>query len=147
VIELVPMTRADLPAVTELERALFPEDPWSEGMLRDELRARDRYYLIAREDGDLIAYGGVANLAGEAHIMTIGVRTDRRRAGLGARLLEALLERAAAWQCTRVLLEVAADNEAARRLYERYGFAPIGVRRNYYPATRTDAVVMAREQQ
>ena len=145
-IELHQMTRAHLRAVTELERELFPDDPWSERTLRDEISAPRRYYLVATDGDDLVAYGGIADLAGEAHVMTIGVRTDSRRAGLGSQLLEALLARAAIWRCTRVLLEVAADNEAARQLYTRHGFAPIGVRRNYYESTGTDAVVMARDQ-
>ena len=144
--ELHPMTRAHLAAVTELERELFPDDPWSERTLREELAAPDRYYLVARDGADLVGYAGIADLAGEAHIMTIGVRADRRRTGIGSLLLDALLERAAAWRCDRVLLEVAADNEAAQQMYARRGFVAFGIRRNYYPATGTDAVVMAREQ-
>lgn len=145
-IELHRMTRAHLRAVTELERVLFPADPWSERTLREELSARHRHYLVATDGEDLVGYGGIADLAGEAHIMTIGVRADHRRAGLGGLLLEALLAQAAGWGCSRVLLEVGADNAAARQLYARHGFAPIGVRKNYYEATGTDAVVMAREQ-
>jgi [ribosomal protein S18]-alanine N-acetyltransferase len=146
VIELHPMTRTHLPAVSALERELFPADPWSERTLRSELSAPRRYYLVAADGPELVGYAGLADQAGEAHIMTIGVRADHRRAGVGRQLLEALLDQAAQWQCTRVLLEVAADNEPARNLYERYGFRPIGLRRNYYPATGTDAVVMSREQ-
>jgi [ribosomal protein S18]-alanine N-acetyltransferase len=146
VIELHPMTRTHLRAVADLERELFADDPWSERTLREELAGPDRYYLVAQEGTDLVGYGGVANLAGEAHVMTIGVRTDRRRAGLGSLLLAGLLAQTTRWRCTRVLLEVAADNAAAQQLYAKHGFVPIGVRRRYYPATGTDAVVMAREQ-
>jgi [ribosomal protein S18]-alanine N-acetyltransferase len=43
-----------------------------------------------------------------------------------------------------MLLEVRPTNEAALRLYQRYGFERIGVRRGYYPAHggREDAIVM-----
>jgi len=146
VIELLPMTGAHLPAVSELERVLFPDDPWSERTLRAELAAPNRHYLVAADGPDLVGYGGIADLAGEAHIMTIGVREDHRRNGIGGRLLRALLDQAAVWRCARVLLEVAADNQAAQAMYARHGFTAIGVRKNYYAATGTDAVVMAREQ-
>jgi [ribosomal protein S18]-alanine N-acetyltransferase len=44
-----------------------------------------------------------------------------------------------------VLLEVRATDEATQGLYRRRGFAPIGVRPNYYPLSGEDALVMRRE--
>jgi len=145
VIALHPMQRAHVRAVAHLERELFAEEPWSERTLADELAEPGRYYLVALEDEQVVGYGGLADFGAEAHVMTLGVRADRQRLGLGAWLLAALLEEAARRRIGRVLLEVAADNDAAQRLYTRHGFQPIGVRRNYYQATGTDAVVMVRE--
>jgi ribosomal-protein-alanine N-acetyltransferase len=146
VISLHPMRRAHVRPVALLERALFAEEPWSERTLIDELSEPGRYYLVAQEDDDeIVGYAGLADFGSEAHVMTLGVRADRQRVGLGARLLTALLDEAATRRIGRVLLEVAVDNEAARRLYTRYGFEPIGIRKRYYQATGTDAVVMVRE--
>uniref|UniRef100_UPI0015EFFD8C GNAT family N-acetyltransferase n=1 Tax=Streptomyces phytophilus TaxID=722715 RepID=UPI0015EFFD8C len=64
--------------------------------------------------------------------------------GLGPRLLEALLAAARRFGCREVLLEVRVDNERAQRLYERHGFAVIGVRRGYYQPGNVDALVMRR---
>ncbi|NED54826.1 GNAT family N-acetyltransferase, partial [Micromonospora aurantiaca] len=94
---LRPMTEADLPAVHRLERALFPEDAWSEEMLRGELaeQPRTRHYVVAEEpDGEIVGYAGLAAAGGQADVQTIGVRADRRKSGVGAALLTALLNEA-----------------------------------------------------
>jgi ribosomal-protein-alanine N-acetyltransferase len=144
VIELHSMRQAHVRAVATLERDLFAEEPWSERVLADELAAPGRYYLVALEEEQVVGYGGLADFGTEAHVMTLGVRADRQRHGLGDRLLAGLLTEASRRRIDRVLLEVAADNDAARRLYARHGFRPVGVRKNYYQATGTDAVVMLR---
>jgi ribosomal-protein-alanine N-acetyltransferase len=59
-------------------------------------------------------------------------------------LLESLLAYAAERGAHRVLLEVAADNAPAQRLYAAHGFQPVGLRRGYYQPSNTDAVVMMR---
>ena len=141
-IELHPMKRAHVRSVAALERDLFVEEPWSERVLADELVAPGRYYLVAMEEEQVVGYGGIADFGTEAHVMTLGVRADHQRRGLGDRLLSALLTEAGRRRIDRVLLEVATDNDAARRLYARHGFRRVGIRRNYYQATGTDAVVM-----
>ena len=144
-IVLQPMTGAHLPAVAELERQLFADEPWSDRMLAGELAQPGRYYLVALDGEQVVGYGGMADFSTEGHVMNIGVRADRQRAGIGAQLLGALLAEATRRRIPRVLLEVAADNDAAQRLYTRHGFRPIGLRKNYYQATGTDAVVMVRD--
>lgn len=62
--------------------------------------------------------------------------------GLGARLLTDLLRAATAFECVEVLLEVRVDNTRAQKLYERFGFEPIGFRRGYYQPGNADALVM-----
>jgi ribosomal-protein-alanine N-acetyltransferase len=141
------MTEADLPAVLELERVLFPEDAWSEGMFRAELRQRPytRYYVLAEEGpGALIGYAGLATAEGTGDVQTIGVRHAHWGRGVGAALLSALLAEAAARGCGEVFLEVRADNARAKKLYRRFGFEEIGVRKRYYQPSGVDAIVMCR---
>ncbi|WP_235834028.1 ribosomal protein S18-alanine N-acetyltransferase [Actinomadura logoneensis] len=141
------MTAADLPAVHALEQALFPEDAWSEQMLRDELadQPRTRHYVVAEDAGEIIGYAGLAAAADQADVQTIGVRSDRRGSGVGAALLTELLDEASRRGSAQVFLEVRADNDPARRLYERFGFVRVGLRRRYYQPSGVDAVVMCRE--
>jgi [ribosomal protein S18]-alanine N-acetyltransferase len=139
------MTLADLPAVHRLEEVLFPEDAWSVEMLRGELddQPRTRHYVVAAEpDGEIIGYAGLAAAGGQGDVQTIGVQADRQGQGVGAALLTALLEEARLRDCDMVYLEVRADNERARRLYERFGFRRVGVRRRYYQPSGVDAIVM-----
>ncbi|GAA1811188.1 ribosomal protein S18-alanine N-acetyltransferase [Actinomadura chokoriensis] len=146
-VALRSMTEADLPAVHRLERALFPEDAWSEEMLRGELaeQPRTRHYVVAEEpDGEIVGYAGLAAAGGQADVQTIGVRADRRKSGVGAALLTALLNEAVRRNSEAVFLEVRADNDAAHRLYERFGFVRVGLRKRYYQPSDVDAIVMSR---
>ncbi len=141
------MTTADLPAVMVLERALFPEDAWTEGMLRGELTEQPatRFYVVAEDSAELVGYAGLCAVGAEADVQTIGVRSDHEGRGIGSALLTALLEEAAARGCDAVYLEVRADNDRARLLYERFGFVRIGLRRKYYQPSGVDAIVMRRQ--
>lgn len=146
------LTADDLPAVLCLEHDLFPEDAWSEEMLCGELddQPRTRHYVVAEETsgepGELIGYAGLAAAGGQGDVQTIGVRADRRGRGVGAALLTELLEEARRRHCEAVFLEVRADNEQARALYERFGFRQVGVRKHYYQPSGTDAIVMCRRE-
>lgn len=84
--------------------------------------------------------------AGEAEILTIAVDPRARRQGLGLLLLDGAAIWAAAHGAERLLLEVAADNPAARGLYQKAGFTTVGRRRGYYGRGKqapADAEVMA----
>ena len=85
---------------------------------------------------------GIWCMTGEAHIVTIAVRPEHRRQGIGEVLLVAALE--AAWEAGQgeVTLEHRISNEAARALYEKYGFTKVGVRSRYYSDNHEDAVLM-----
>ncbi|MEU1627548.1 ribosomal protein S18-alanine N-acetyltransferase [Streptomyces sp. NPDC020096] len=137
----------DIEPVMALEEALFPDDAWSRGMFWSELagarhREATRYYVVAEESGRIVGYAGLAAVAGTGDVQTIAVATDYWGTGLGARLLGDLLRQATAMECREVLLEVRVDNTRAQRLYERFGFEPIGFRRGYYQPGNVDALVM-----
>ncbi|MGW0830889.1 ribosomal protein S18-alanine N-acetyltransferase [Streptomyces prunicolor] len=152
----------DIDPVLELEKELFPEDAWSRGMFWSELaHARGaeatRRYLVAEVDGDeyesgvrVIGYAGLATAgtasdsgsAAGADIQTIAVARDHWGTGLGSTLLTELLTAASEFECAEIMLECRVDNIRAQKLYERFGFAPIGFRRGYYQPGNVDALVM-----
>ncbi len=137
----------DIDRVLELEKELFPEDAWSRGMFWSELaHARGdgatRRYLVAEDDGRLVGYAGLASSGDLGDVQTIAVARDQQGTGLGARLLTELLRAATAFECAEVMLECRVDNTRAQKLYERFGFAPIGFRRGYYQPGNVDALVM-----
>lgn len=139
-------TEADIATVMELEHALFGDEAWTEGMLRDELAGDDRHYLVAECDGDVVGYAGLCVYAEEAFVQTIAVRADQQRRGIGRALLRALIAEADARKAGSLLLEVRSDNTAAQALYAEHGFLPVGLRKGYYQPSGADAVVMRREQ-
>lgn len=150
-VTLRAMHWRDLDAVVALERLLFPEDAWSPDTFRSELAGvpRRRHYLVAVADGaagaeQVVGYGGLAAGRSEGDVQTLAVHPDRWGAGLGSALLAALLEEAARRGCDQVFLEVRVDNERAQRLYRRFGFEPVRVRRHYYQPSGADALVMRR---
>ncbi|OKI68998.1 ribosomal protein S18-alanine N-acetyltransferase [Micromonospora sp. CB01531] len=133
--------------VLPLEADLFGAEQWSPAMFWNEL-ANGHFYLVATDaDGSVLGYAGLLVAPpDEAWVQNIAVRRDAQRRGIGRALLEALLAEAARRGVRSTLLEVAADNAPAQRLYATYGFEPIGVRRGYYQPSNTDALVMQRNE-
>jgi ribosomal-protein-alanine N-acetyltransferase len=140
------MTMADLTGVLELEDALFGEEAWSAQMLAGELAQQpaSRYYLVAQDAGAIVGYAGLLAAGTQGDILTLAVAADHWGQGIGSSLLAALLEEAARRGCAEVFLEVRMDNPRAQRLYRRYEFAEIGVRKGYYQPSGADALVMRR---
>ena len=134
--------RRDVPGILEIEEAQFPE-PWSRAMLLDEItNATTRRYTVAVHDGRILGYLGVMFVLDELHVNTLGVAPGEEGRGVATSLLDDAWADAATRGITRATLEVAVSNERAQRLYWRYGFAPVGVRRRYYERTGEDALVM-----
>jgi ribosomal-protein-alanine N-acetyltransferase len=134
----------DIEAVTALERDLVPGDAWSPAGVWAELAARPRraYVVAEDEEGEVVGYAGV-DLGGEvADVMTMAVASRWQGRGLGRQLLEELVRRAAADHAAYLMLEVRADNERARKLYESRGFELLTVRPRYYQPGDVDAQVM-----
>lgn len=138
----------DIDAVLELEKALFPEDAWSRGMFWSELahargpEATRRYLVAESGPGRIVGYAGLVTAGEQGDVQTIAVARELWGSGLGARLLTELLRAATAFECAEVMLECRVDNVRAQRLYERFGFEPIGFRRGYYQPGNVDALVM-----
>ena len=138
------MRWSDLEAVARLEREVFPEDGWSDATWWSELAGRPRRSYVVHEDddGELDGYAGV-DLGGEvADVMTVAVAPRAQGRGVGRVLLEELVARAEADHAAYLMLEVRADNLAARRLYKTRGFEVLTVRRRYYQPGDVDAHVM-----
>ena len=139
------MTHADLAAVQAIEKASFTT-PWPSYAYRNELETnRLAHYLVVRAGREVIAYAGVWLMVDEAHITTFAVVPAWRRRRIGERLLLAVLALALARGAREATLEVRLSNLAARRLYEKYGFRPVGIRPRYYSDDHEDALIMTTE--
>ena len=141
---LTPMTEADLDEVAAVEKLAY-EFPWSRGNFQDSLR--NGYYgvCLRHVTGTLIGYCVLMPVVDEMHLLNLCVAPAAQRAGAGLTLLREAVRITRTEKLEGVLLEVRPSNPRAVALYERFGFAAIGRRKNYYPArhrTREDAIVM-----
>jgi ribosomal-protein-alanine N-acetyltransferase len=136
------MTLDDLPAVHAIERLSFFQ-PWPDDAYRNELRTnRLASYVVARVDDVVAGFAGLWVMVDEAHITTFAVDPRWRRRGVGERLLLALFDVAVARRAREATLEVRLSNLPARKLYEKYGFRPVGIRPRYYSDNGEDALIM-----
>jgi len=137
------MKLADIDQVFMIEVASYAH-PWPMSYFIDEI-TKNSYarYIVAEIGGQIVGYCGMWLMAGEAHISTIAVRPEWRRRGIGELLLVAMLEQAVELGADLATLEVRVSNIAAQSLYQKYGFAKVGLRPHYYSDRGEDALVMS----
>jgi ribosomal-protein-alanine N-acetyltransferase len=141
-LRLEKLKRRDLRHLLPIEATVFPE-PWSVGIFNSELALRHgRLYRAAWVGDDMAGYIGFMIVGDEAHITTIATAPAFQRRGVASTLLIDGISTLLPMGVKHLSLEVAAHNEPAQTLYRRFGFAPVGVRKNYYPVTGEDALVM-----
>jgi [ribosomal protein S18]-alanine N-acetyltransferase len=141
-VSVAPMTVHDIDAVQHVERASFPI-PWPAYALRQEVESnRLARYLVIRAGERIVGYAGVWVMVDEAHVTTFAVLPGWRRRGLGGRLMLAVMRLADELGARVATLEVRLSNIPAQRLYQRFGFRPVGVRPRYYSDNAEDALIM-----
>jgi len=124
----------DAPRLAALHAEAF-DDPWTpEALLR--LMTAQGAFVLASGDGFILARA----LAGEAEVLTLAVRPQARRRGVGRALVEAAATRAREAGAASLFLEVAADNQGALALYRACGFDQVGRRGAYYRRTSGPAM-------
>ena len=146
------MTEHDLLEVVEIEE-LSGLSPWGWDAYHKELQSpEDVIMLIARVggiDAKLNEGRGIAGfiiarlVSDEMHVNNVAVRTEFRRHGLAAQLLQTVLECGRCAGARMAFLEVRAGNKAAQELYHRCGFEAAGRRRRYYSNPVEDALLMS----
>jgi ribosomal-protein-alanine N-acetyltransferase len=142
---LQTMCSADLAEVMALEQAAYPF-PWTQGNFVDSLQAGYVARVLRNRQGELLGYFIAMAGVDEMHLLNLTVAPAEQGKGHALCLLDELVAQCRALSAAMLWLEVRTGNQRARRLYERYGFREIGLRRGYYPAgfgRREDAVVMS----
>src|SRR5213082_2602569 len=141
-LEIARMRRRHLKGVMAIERQVYPR-PWSPNLFLAEMNElRNRGYFVAKAGKDLVGYGGMMVYGEEAHVTTIAVDPAWHRHKIGTRLLYELVREGLRLGAKAASLEVRMSNHGAQRLYERFGFRPVGVRKNYYQEIGEDALIM-----
>jgi ribosomal-protein-alanine N-acetyltransferase len=141
-VQIVPMRRRHLRSVLRIESQVYPR-PWSLSLFMSELALRStRAYYVARVDGLVVGYAGLMLTVDDGHVTTIAVDPVFHRHKIATRLMLVLAREARRRGATALTLEVRVGNNGAQDLYRKFGFAPAGMRKNYYVETNEDALVM-----
>ena len=137
-----PMREADVPAVLLVDQASY-EFPWTAGNFIDSIHA-GHHCWVYEAGGQAVGHAIMMSVFDEAHLLNLAIAPDWQRQGLGAALLQYVLQEARAAGINMLYLEVRPSNTGAIRLYNRNGFEGFAIRKDYYPAQqgREDALVM-----
>jgi len=135
---LRPITLADLEQIVAIEKKLFSV-PWSMEMFEQELKHVS--FALTLND-EIIGYVCGWRVLTEFEITNFGVNPDNQRNGYGSVMLEKILSRLNSDGVNVVYLEVREFNVAARVLYSKFGFEPVGIRKKYYVEPVEDAIIM-----
>ena len=138
------MKETHVTQVAELETICF-SDPWSEKSVASELTNALSLWLVAMEGERVAGYIGSQTVMGETDMMNVAVHPDFRRQGIAEALVTALMEELKTMKSTCLTLEVRESNAPAIALYEKLGFAQIGLRKNYYRNPRENALILRKE--
>jgi len=134
--------RPDIPKVMEIEKSLF-SDPWDEKLFMDALDSEDKHFFVSIFDDDLAGYVIFEKVLDEGHITNLAVASEHRRKGVASQLVGKIVDMAKGLKMREIFLEVRRSNEAAKRLYSKFGFKEIGKRKGYYSKANEDALVLS----
>ena len=141
---IVPMEERHLDDLARLERLCFSR-PWSRQALKEELTNPAACFLVGEEAGEVLGYAGMHCAAGECYVDNVAVFPEARRQGVGRKLMEALLQAAAAWGGEFLSLEVRPSNLEALALYRGLGFREVGRRRRFYDDPVEDGLLLTKD--
>ncbi|SHE36115.1 [SSU ribosomal protein S18P]-alanine acetyltransferase [Ferrithrix thermotolerans DSM 19514] len=141
-ISISPMKKRHLTQVLRIEAKVYPR-PWSLGIFLSELNLPEsRYYYVAQVRRKVVGYCGLMVAVGEGHITNVAVDPEFWGVKVATRLLLNAFEVAKQSGAKDMTLEVRASNTRAQKLYFRFGFVPVGIRKGYYKENNEDAIVM-----
>jgi len=134
------MTLSDLDEISDIFEKDFPCS-WKVSTLKAELNNLTSKYIVIRSDLEIIGFAGVWLSVDDAHITNIVVKNCYRNQGIGSLLLEKLIEITKENCKASLTLEVNTKNVYAQKLYNKYNFKNLGIRKKYYNGT-DDAFIM-----
>ena len=140
-IKIEKMTIEDLENISKLLTTEF-DDFWNYNILKQELQSDTSHLFVSKnEQEDIVGFVGVQFVLDEANITNIVTKKNCRNQGIGSALLKYIIEFSKNNNMSSITLEVNENNKYAIKLYEKFGFKTIGLRKNYYNGTE-NAIIM-----
>ena len=142
-IKITRMTDIDVDEIHKIESKVF-SDPWSKRAFLSDIRNDFSIPLVAYFEKKVAGYACLYRTTDEIQIGNLAVSPDFHQRGIGTKIMEYIINLAAEQKVKTLVLEVRQSNEAARRLYLKFGFKVAGRRRYYYRKPSEDALIMIR---
>lgn len=117
------------------------DDFWTYSVFKSELENPNSQYFVAIRNDEIVGFAGIWKAIDDMHITNIVTKIPKRHLGIASMLLEKLIEVSKAEKVNSLTLEVNESNTYAIKLYEKYNFKKIGLRKNYY-AQNENAIIM-----
>ena len=130
----------DLNKISSILQSDF-DDFWNENILKSELENENSYYIVAKENDDIVGFGGLWKSIDDIHITNIVTKKSVRNKGSGKAILNELINQAKVFGYNIITLEVNETNSTAISLYKKFGFEKVGIRKKYYNNT-DNAIIM-----
>lgn len=143
---ITPVPTSAAVPLAAMHRACFPDDPWDAATLERILALAGGFGYLAWQADSPVGFILARDLGGEVEILSFGVLPQWRCRGIGRALIDAVVADAARREIGSIVLEVAIENAAARRLYAACEFVQVGRRPRYYRRIggRADALILRR---
>ncbi len=140
-INIKKMTKFDLEKIRyDLDKF---DDFWSYDILSSEINSKNSIYFTAEENNEIVGFAGIWIAPFEIDIMNIVVRKDKRNQKIATKLMRKLLEFSKETGKEEITLEVNEKNIVAIKLYEKFMFEKLGIRKKYYKDD--NAIIMTRK--
>ena len=137
------MSIEDLKSIKSILTTDF-DNFWSFDILEEELECSNSYVIVARDiNNTIVGFAGIKVILDEADIMNIVVKKDFRNNGIGSLLLDYLISYSKSINLKTITLEVNEINIPAIKLYEKFDFEKLGIRKKYYNG-ENDAIIMSK---
>ncbi len=142
-LEILKMTISDLDSIKDSLLLDF-DDFWNYNTFKTELLNPNSKYIVAKVNKKIVGFAGIWKAVDDIHITNIVTAKKFRKHHIGSTMLLKLIEMAETEkEINSITLEVNANNEPAIKLYEKFGFKKVGLRKKYYNNTY-DAIIMTR---
>lgn len=130
----------DLKIIAPILQSDF-DDFWNENIFKSELENESSYYIVAKQNDNIVGFGGLWKSVDDIHITNIVTKKTLRSKGIGTAILNELIIQAKNFGYNIITLEVNENNLPAISLYKKFGFKEVGIRKKYYDNTH-NAIIM-----
>lgn len=116
---------------------------WTDTILKSELENENSIYIVAKKNENIVGFAGIIILPDDVEITNIVTKKTERKKGIGKMLLDKLIEISKTTKKETISLEVNEKNTIAIKLYEKFGFEKVGLRKKYYNE-KDNAIIMTK---